>query len=51
MCCEGVMLCDGLSHVVVMCLCVCMSTYGPHGDGGPYRGAKYDPPHESATGK
>ena len=42
-----------VSRLTVACSVgvVCMCTHGPHGDGGPYRGAKYDPPHESATGR
>ena len=46
--CQGMTVaCGGPVAVSVVCVC----THGPHGEGGPYRGAKYDPPHESATGR
>lgn len=66
-CCEGesndcslqcVCVCALTAHMAMVVhtevqstMCVVMCTHGPHGDGGPYRGAKYDPPHESATGR
>ena len=52
-CIVGVLACCKVSRLTVACSVgvVCMCTHGPHGDGGPYRGAKYDPPHESATGR